>query len=205
MNCMIRGFTQLCMLSAIVVCGPNDALAQSELMGPTITLRAPTVSGGARVDMAPAAPGAIGSLKATIGQSSPLGRLTGFPSLTMAATGFWPVAAVVDCGDAGDFDCDGIPNAVDVCPRFNAQDQTDTDGNGRGDLCECGDQSGDGTVNVDDILAVNAAIFNPALTTPLCDANYDKNCDVNDILAVNAEIFSPGSSSTCRRSPFPSP
>jgi hypothetical protein len=56
-------------------------------------------------------------------------------------------------------------------------------------------------VNVDDILAINAAIFQPLLVTPLCDGNNDGACDVNDILAANSEIFSATNTSTCYRAP----
>ncbi len=102
-----------------------------------------------------------------------------------------------DCPDA---DFDGLCDAQDTCPYWVADDNlADRDGNGRGDACECGDQNGDGTVNVSDILAINAAIFDPALATPLCDANQDGLCNVGDILAVNAGIF--GAELYCARHP----
>jgi hypothetical protein len=102
-----------------------------------------------------------------------------------------------------DGDCDLINDEDDGCPDYVQRDNTDTDGNGRADECECGDQSGDGTVDVSDILAINAAIFDPTQVTPLCDANNDGQCNVNDILAVNSDIFSADVTSTCYRSPFP--
>jgi hypothetical protein len=104
---------------------------------------------------------------------------------------------------AFDGDADGI--ADDDCPFFASLDQTDTDLDGRGDPCECGDQNGDGQNTVSDLVAINTAIFNPALVTPLCDANHDGLCNVNDIIAVNIEIFSPGNTSTCARQPVPGP
>jgi hypothetical protein len=151
--------------------------------------------------MVPAVPGTIGRLKGTIGQSSPLGNLTGFTTLTMARTGFWPIAAMVDCNDPDDLDCDGLENSIDRCPYFNSQDQTDTDGNGIGDVCECSDQSGDGRVNVSDIVQINRAIFIPSLVTPLCDGNHDRKCNVSDLVAANFKIF--GGFSICRRYPVP--
>ena len=75
------------------------------------------------------------------------------------------------------------------------------DGNGTGDLCECGDQDGNGTLNVGDILAINRAIFGLEAISVLCDANDDGLCDVGDILAVNASIF--GAPTYCERSPTP--
>lgn len=199
----IRWFLTLaCLGLAVGAAAPVQA--QSELTAPSLlTIRAPTFSSGTSLDMAPAVPGTVGSLRGTIGQSSPLGNLTGFTTLTMARTGFWPIAAMVDCRDANDLDCDGLANAADNCPYFNSQNQTDTDGNGIGDVCECSDQTGDGRVNVADIVGINTAIFNPPLVSPLCDGNHDRRCNVGDIVAANLKIF--GRPSFCRRYPAPAP
>jgi hypothetical protein len=109
-----------------------------------------------------------------------------------------------------DLDCDAVVDTVanggaanDLCPFFNEYDYfADSDGDCdggecRGDECECTDQNEDGAVDVDDIIAINAAIFNPDLPLEICDGNNDLACDVNDILAANQEIFVP-ESSTCR-------
>jgi len=100
-----------------------------------------------------------------------------------------------------DSDADGRIDPLDLCPSFSSPDQTDTDGNGIGDVCECGDQTGDGWVNVSDLLAIQRAIFQPALATPLCDANGDDRCDVGDIVAANHRVF--GARAHCRRNPLP--
>ena len=104
-----------------------------------------------------------------------------------------------------DNDGDGINQAADLCPFYAQTTQSDTDGDARGNECECGDQNGDGQNTVSDIVAINTAIFNPALATPLCDANGDGNCNVSDIVAVNIDLFSPTNSSTCVRQPVPGP
>jgi hypothetical protein len=110
------------------------------------------------------------------------------------------------CADPGDADCDGRANAVDLCPFYIEQNPAaDVDGNGRGNECECGDQNGDGRVNISDIVAINVAIFNPPLVTPLCDTNGDGLCNIVDIVGANVEIFSPGSTSICSRQPVPGP
>jgi cysteine-rich repeat protein len=109
-----------------------------------------------------------------------------------------------DAGDPDD-DADGIADGSDNCPFYASADPTDTDGDGRGNVCECTDQNGDGRNNVVDLLAINRAIFNPALVTPLCDGNNDGLCSVNDIIAANVEIYSPTSTSTCARQPIPGP
>ena len=112
------------------------------------------------------------------------------------------VQVEVTCANA---DGDALCNAADNCPFFVNANTADTDGDGRGDPCECGDQTGDGRNDVRDLVAINLAIFNPALATPLCDANGDGACNVNDIIAANVEIFSPTSTSTCARQPVPGP
>jgi hypothetical protein len=104
-----------------------------------------------------------------------------------------------------DSDGDGISEALDVCPFWAQTTSADNDGDGRGNECECGDQNGDGRNTVSDIVAINVAIFNPALVTPLCDANNDGPCNVSDIVAVNVDIFSPTSDATCARQPIPGP
>ena len=102
-------------------------------------------------------------------------------------------------------DGDGIVNSSDNCPFYATTIIADTDGDGRGNVCECTDQNGDGRNTVSDLVAINTAIFNPALATPLCDGNNDGLCNVSDIIAANIEIFSPTSTSTCARQPVPGP
>jgi hypothetical protein len=104
-----------------------------------------------------------------------------------------------------DRDCDGLADTADNCPYYASPNAADTDGDRRGDVCECGDQNGDGRNNVADLVAINVAIFNPAQVTPLCDANDDGLCNVADIVAVNIEIFSPTNTSVCSRQPVPGP
>jgi hypothetical protein len=106
-----------------------------------------------------------------------------------------------DCVNDGD--CDGILDADDNCPGLRTSNVDDADRNGIGDECECGDQNGDGTVDVMDLLAINAAIFTPGLATPLCDTNDDDLCDVQDILGANAKVF--GAPAYCASYPTPVP
>ncbi len=103
--------------------------------------------------------------------------------------------------DDPDRDGDGVADDVDVCPDWPDPDQLDADDNGTGDLCECGDQDGNGTLNIVDILAINRAIFGLEEISDLCDANDDGLCNVGDILAVNASLF--GAPTHCERSPAP--
>jgi hypothetical protein len=98
-----------------------------------------------------------------------------------------------------DADADGVADGADNCPRWPNAAQVDSDQNGIGDACECGDQNGDGRVDTSDLVAINLALFDPALATPLCDANADERCDVRDISAANRKIF--GSPAYCSRYP----
>jgi hypothetical protein len=115
-------------------------------------------------------------------------------------------ASDLDALDAPpDSDADGLSEGSDPCPFWAQTSSADADADGRGDECECGDQNGDGINTVADVVAINQAIFNPALVTPLCDANGDSLCNVTDIVAVNADLFSPTSDTTCARQPVPGP
>jgi hypothetical protein len=104
-----------------------------------------------------------------------------------------------------DADCDTVALPPDNCPFYATLNTADADGDGRGNACECTDQNGDGSNTVQDLIAINSAIFNPSLVTQLCDGNNDGACNVNDIIAANIEIFSPTSTSTCGRQPNPGP
>jgi hypothetical protein len=104
-----------------------------------------------------------------------------------------------------DADCNGVADFQDGCPFNGEWDQDkDTDGDcsdGVGgdcrlDECECGDQDGNGRVNVSDLVAINVAIFSGTYRR-LCDGNSDLICNISDLVAANVEIFNPDSS-TCR-------
>jgi hypothetical protein len=113
----------------------------------------------------------------------------------------------IDPGALGqqDGDRDEIPDVSDNCPYYATDVTTDTDGDGRGDECECTDLNGDGLNTVSDMIAINRAIFDPNQDLSLCDGNNDGQCNVSDILSANAEIFSQASTSTCSRYPVPGP
>ena len=102
-----------------------------------------------------------------------------------------------------DTDGDGIPDTDDICSAWPNAGQEDTDQNGIGDVCECGDQTGDGVVSILDILEMNQVIFGLVPAGELCDANDDGDCDVEDVLAANARLF--GAPAHCERYPAPAP
>jgi thrombospondin type 3 repeat protein len=97
-------------------------------------------------------------------------------------------------GAAYDSDGDGIVDSQDRCPYFAAADQRDTDGDGVGDACQCGDANGDGRVDVSDIVAVSAMLDGRQAPSALCDANLvgadeQQRCETTDIAAINAAIY----------------
>jgi hypothetical protein len=98
-----------------------------------------------------------------------------------------------------DLNCDGVndlPGNGDLCPSYSEVNLTaDTNGDGRGDECQCGDANGNGDVTVSDIVATNVSIFSPPavpgtwfeaeaqaggfrrILTPLMDANNSRPVD----------------------------
>jgi hypothetical protein len=110
---------------------------------------------------------------------------------------FWLLGATPAI--AQDLDGDGVDGAADNCPAWPNPLQADSDANGVGDACECGDQNGDRTVDVRDLIAINGALFDPARVTELCDTTFDGECDVRDILGVRGRIF--GGAAHCGRNP----
>ncbi len=103
--------------------------------------------------------------------------------------------------DQDDRDVDLIGDSCDLCADHASADNADSDGNGIGNACECGDQNGDGRVDIVDILAIVSAIFGQETASPLCDTNEDALCNVSDILGVNAKIF--GAPAYCAEYPSP--
>jgi hypothetical protein len=101
----------------------------------------------------------------------------------------------------GDQDADGVCDDADLCP-FVPRGRTphrDSDGNGIGNECECGDQDGNFTVNVADIVAMQKAIYQPGLATALCDTNGDGRCNVSDMVGAVRKIY--GGRAYCRAYP----
>ncbi len=69
---------------------------------------------------------------------------------------------------APDSDADGVGDALDSCPLIANPAQADADADGSGDPCQCGDATGDGRVQIDDLARVErfASGLGPALPAP---------------------------------------
>lgn len=124
----------------------------------------------------------------------PLGVTPSSPLVLLAFAG---VGAISGCG--GDADCDHVPDGSDTCPQVSDPDQSDTDGDGVGDACQCGDVDRDGRGNVVDALRIGRGeIVAPDPGFARCDVDADEDCDAADALAVaRGEIGSSPAEQRC--------
>jgi hypothetical protein len=84
----------------------------------------------------------------------------------------------------GDADTDGWEDAVDRCPLFPDPAQTDTNGDGVGDACQCGDVNGDLAVTQSDADALRAFLADATPSLPAaqnCTIAEDPGCDLLDL------------------------
>jgi hypothetical protein len=93
--------------------------------------------------------------------------------------------ARVEWGIQPDSDADGIPDPADTCPYFYDDTNADAGGvgegsapDGVGDLCQCGDLSGDGRVTALDLQRYRAYLVDP-VGSPLGTAEFTR-CSVRD-------------------------
>jgi hypothetical protein len=75
----------------------------------------------------------------------------------------------------------------DNCPFVANADQKDTDDNGIGDVCECGDIDGNGRLNTSDarlIQRCSVGQIDPSFCAGLCDVTGDDRCNTADARLV---------------------
>jgi hypothetical protein len=94
-------------------------------------------------------------------------------------------------GVLGDSDGDLVLNQDDNCPYVPNTGQSDADGDGNGDACECGDSSGDGFINTLDSRLIELCVDAQIPCVPLCDTTGEGTCDVLD--AFQIQLFAVGS------------
>lgn len=86
-----------------------------------------------------------------------------------------------------DADQDGFGDGVDSCPFFASENQLDTNGDGRGDVCQCGDGNADGLISADDMDAVvMCSIGIESCDSTIVDADGDGITTALDIGGVSA-------------------
>ncbi len=106
----------------------------------------------------------------------------------------WGAANIYYLGDA---DGDGVTYACDNCTSVANPDQTDSNGDGIGDVCEyvCGDADGNGIVNISDAvyLVVYSFMLGPE-PDPLLSGDVDcsQTVDIADAVYLITYIFSQG-------------
>ncbi len=82
-----------------------------------------------------------------------------------------------------DIDGDGIDHNADNCPFDYNPEQTDSDADGYGDVCECAQANLDGAGIVDNgDLAILSGQW--GLTTAPADLNNDGTVDIGDLLQL---------------------
>jgi hypothetical protein len=71
----------------------------------------------------------------------------------------------------------------------------DSDGNGRGDLCECGNADSNTSVDIFDALVIAQGTLTPPLVViphpRACDADGSGSCDIFDALKVAQATLTP--------------
>lgn len=93
--------------------------------------------------------------------------------------------------------------ALDNCPTVDNDDQRDTDSDGIGDACQCGDVNGSGSVTAADaalILRSRAIPPTAVLARPeLCDVGGAQGCTVADAAIVLRALLAPPRASIQQR------
>ncbi len=108
---------------------------------------------------------------------------------------------IPDCADTdpcadfgGDADSDGVCDDDDLCLGISAANNTDTNLDGIGDACQCGDVTRDGATNNDDVTQILMALWGYGSYTQadanwaLCDLTGDGQCN-NDDVTVNLMVL----------------
>ena len=111
-----------------------------------------------------------GALAGTVQVPATPPSLFGFDA---RGTGLRLEPIVLTFGCVNDVDCDGITDGADNCPTTPGADQTDTDHDGQGDLCDADDDN-DGIADADDDCPL---VANPGQQ----DADQDQVGDACDV------------------------
>ncbi len=95
-----------------------------------------------------------------------------------------------------DDDGDGWCGDIDLCPDIsNPGDNGDTNGDGIGDACQCGDVNLDGSANNDDVTEIllvlwgYAAYVGETTEWALCDVSDDGYCNNDDVTLILMRLW----------------
>ncbi len=104
---------------------------------------------------------------------------------------------VITMTDCDDVDGDAYCDEVDLCPDI-AGDNTDTNLDGIGDACQCGDVNEDGDLTTDDVLQIlhvlwgDPASADPGTNWAMGDVTGDGNTDNDDATAIQLLLIGYG-------------
>jgi hypothetical protein len=107
-----------------------------------------------------------------------------------------------------DYDADGRSDDLDNCPFSANNSQANAGGfmttvpDAYGDVCQCGEGEGNGTVFASDAAAIRAALLSGAPATSVvarCSVAGGPECDVRDAVVLRRALagFAPGISAVC--------
>ena len=102
---------------------------------------------------------------------------------------FGGLLAAMPASACPDADSDGICDVDDNCPFYATLDVADTNGDGIGDACQCGDANNDGSINLLDVFWVQDIIFAVVPYNDLADTNNDGLANLDDIFGVVDAVF----------------
>lgn len=89
-----------------------------------------------------------------------------------------------------DLDDDGVCDSIDNCPDWPNASQRDTNADGTGDSCQCGDVSADGHVDMDDVLELwrhfqaGTPLTSPDLCNVVGDSGGEDRCNADDLTVL---------------------
>jgi hypothetical protein len=146
------------------------------------------------------------------------GNLRGCPGVPAAliALGGGPIdpsaaELVGSYNQADDTDLDGRSDDVDNCPFVSNSDQLDRGklasllSDGIGDLCQCGESTGDGSIFSADVLLLRQLLAGQGVSQPLlvqgrCSVQGTPACDVADVALLRRALsgMTPTPRSACR-------
>ena len=113
-------------------------------------------------------------------------------SLLLSTTSSTALAAG-GCALGTDPDGDSVCDPIDNCPLWPNPNQRESDGDGIGDACQCGDVNGNATFEAADLAVVTRYIASlapgPTTDIPLrCDVHGDGDCSTDELMELRKAL-----------------